>query len=63
MNNPVKIFKASVLLLLIVFLVASCNTEKKMAKSFMEAGNNRNILVFSTDEVFKINQNGRYWIH
>jgi hypothetical protein len=56
MNNPVKIFKASVLLLLIMFLVASCNTEKKMAKSFMEAGNNRNILVFSTDEVFKINQ-------
>ncbi len=56
MIHLTKILKTGVLLLLAGFTIVSCNLEKKMAKSFIEADNSRNILVFSTDEVFKVNQ-------
>ena len=42
--------------LLILMMAVSCSVEKKMAMEFVQADNNRNILVFSTDEVFKVNQ-------
>ncbi len=47
---------AAITLALVVTLAASCSVEKKMALDFVKANSDRSILVFSTDQIFKVNQ-------
>ncbi|HHL57767.1 MAG TPA: hypothetical protein ENJ14_02400 [Bacteroidetes bacterium] len=56
MTRVVKISVAAIVWTLIVFLAVSCSVEKKLAMDFVQSNNSRHVLVFSTDQVFKVNQ-------
>ncbi len=56
MMKVMKLYAAAIVLTLIVFMAASCSIEKKIAGEFIEANNTRSILIFSTDQIFKVNQ-------
>ena len=51
-----KLIGVFFIIILAIQIITSCSVEEKMALNFVKVNNTRSILVFSPDQIFKVNQ-------